>query len=324
MTSKKACLSSIIVLASLTCGNDTVSANHLSATGDKFDDCSTLVEKDVAPKDELEMLAWSSSQTTDDADRDYEDFLDDDSFNDDSFISQNETDKMFENLTDDRLLNELNELNELDELDELDEEDEEDTIEPEQNVIMPSDDELFDLTDAVETRLTVSSAPHLEAELPKPHLRSLSDTALRSGEIRGHLDNKLDALSVTATKLALTMAQKFDLTTHVYSIGESFSEVLAAHYEDRKAESAFSKKKRFHLPIATPDVVIEELRRLVSSIGSSKEDVSVPYNRKLGMAVAKRKIALPQTGEGFSYYPALLGLMILGLTPIMIPKKINN
>ncbi|EMO8690700.1 TPA: LPXTG cell wall anchor domain-containing protein [Streptococcus pyogenes] len=321
MTSKKACLSSIIVLASLTCGNDTVSANHLSATGDKFDDCSTLVEKDVAPKDELEMLAWSSSQTTDDADRDYEDFLDDDSFNDDSFISQNETDKMFENLTDDRLLNELNEL---DELDELDEEDEEDTIEPEQNVIMPSDDELFDLTDAVETRLTVSSAPHLEAELPKPHLRSLSDTALRSGEIRGHLDNKLDALSVTATKLALTMAQKFDLTTHVYSIGESFSEVLAAHYEDRKAESAFSKKKRFHLPIATPDVVIEELRRLVSSIGSSKEDVSVPYNRKLGMAVAKRKIALPQTGEGFSYYPALLGLMILGLTPIMIPKKINN
>ncbi|HER0904156.1 TPA: LPXTG cell wall anchor domain-containing protein [Streptococcus pyogenes] len=310
MTSKKACLSSIIVLASLTCGNDTVSANHLSATGDKFDDCSTLVEKDVAPKDELEMLAWSSSQTTDDADRDYEDFLDDD-----SFISQNETDKMFENLTDDRLLNEL---------DESDEEDEEDTIEPEQNVIMPSDDELFDLTDAVETRLTVSSAPHLEAELPKPHLRSLSDTALRSGEIRGHLDNKLDALSVTATKLALTMAQKFDLTTHVYSIGESFSEVLAAHYEDRKAESAFSKKKRFHLPIATPDVVIEELRRLVSSIGSSKEDVSVPYNRKLGMAVAKRKIALPQTGEGFSYYPALLGLMILGLTPIMIPKKINN
>ncbi|VGV18155.1 LPXTG-motif cell wall anchor domain-containing protein [Streptococcus pyogenes] len=315
MTSKKACLSSIIVLASLTCGNDTVSANHLSATGDKFDDCSTLVEKDVAPKDELEMLAWSSSQTTDDADRDYEDFLDDDSFNDDSFISQNETDKMFENLTDDRLLNELDELDELDE---------EDTIEPEQNVIMPSDDELFDLTDAVETRLTVSSAPHLEAELPKPHLRSLSDTALRSGEIRGHLDNKLDALSVTATKLALTMAQKFDLTTHVYSIGESFSEVLAAHYEDRKAESAFSKKKRFHLPIATPDVVIEELRRLVSSIGSSKEDVSVPYNRKLGMAVAKRKIALPQTGEGFSYYPALLGLMILGLTPIMIPKKINN
>ncbi|HES8318514.1 LPXTG cell wall anchor domain-containing protein [Streptococcus pyogenes] len=310
MTSKKACLSSIIVLASLTCGNDTVSANHLSATGDKFDDCSTLVEKDVAPKDELEMLAWSSSQTTDDADRDYEDFLDDD-----SFISQNETDKMFENLTDDRLLNEL---------DELDEENEEDTIEPEQNVIMPSDDELFDLTDAVETRLTVSSAPHLEAELPKPHLRSLSDTALRSGEIRGHLDNKLDALSVTATKLALTMAQKFDLTTHVYSIGESFSEVLAAHYEDRKAESAFSKKKRFHLPIATPDVVIEELRRLVSSIGSSKEDVSVPYSRKLGMAVAKRKIALPQTGEGFSYYPALLGLMILGLTPIMIPKKINN
>ncbi|AIL11787.1 LPXTG cell wall anchor domain-containing protein [Streptococcus pyogenes] len=310
MTSKKACLSSIIVLASLTCGNDTVSANHLSATGDKFDDCSTLVEKDVAPKDELEMLAWSSSQTTDDADRDYEDFLDDD-----SFISQNETDKMFENLTDDRLLNEL---------DESDEEDEEDTIEPEQNVIMPSDDELFDLTDAVETRLPVSSAPHLEAELPKPHLRSLSDTALRSGEIRGHLDNKLDALSVTATKLALTMAQKFDLTTHVYSIGESFSEVLAAHYEDRKAESAFSKKKRFHLPIATPDVVIEELRRLVSSIGSSKEDVSVPYNRKLGMAVAKRKIALPQTGEGFSYYPALLGLMILGLTPIMIPKKINN
>ncbi|HEQ0646335.1 TPA: LPXTG cell wall anchor domain-containing protein [Streptococcus pyogenes] len=314
MTSKKACLSSIIVLASLTCGNDTVSANHLSATGDKFDDCSTLVEKDVAPKDELEMLAWSSSQTTDDADRDYEDFLDDDSFNDDSFnddsfISQNETDKMFENLTDDRLLGEL---------------DEEDTIEPEQNVIMPSDDELFDLTDAVETRLTVSSAPHLEAELPKPHLRSLSDTALRSGEIRGHLDNKLDALSVTATKLALTMAQKFDLTTHVYSIGESFSEVLAAHYEDRKAESAFSKKKRFHLPIATPDVVIEELRRLVSSIGSSKEDVSVPYNRKLGMAVAKRKIALPQTGEEFSYYPALLGLMILGLTPIMIPKKINN
>ncbi|HGN4525638.1 LPXTG cell wall anchor domain-containing protein [Streptococcus pyogenes] len=315
MTSKKACLSSIIVLASLTCGNDTVSANHLSATGDKFDDCSTLVEKDVAPKDELEMLAWSSSQTTDDADRDYEDFLDDDSFNDDSFISQNETDKMFENLTDDRLLNEL---------DESDEEDEEDTIEPEQNVIMPSDDELFDLTDAVETRLTVSNAPHLEAELPKPHLRSLSDTALRSGEIRGHLDNKLDALSVTATKLALTMAQKFDLTTHVYSIGESFSEVLAAHYEDRKAESAFSKKKRFHLPIATPDVVIEELRRLVSSIGSSKEDVSVPYNRKLGMAVAKRKIALPQTGEEFSYYPALLGLMILGLTPIMIPKKINN
>ncbi|HEP2323028.1 LPXTG-motif cell wall anchor domain-containing protein [Streptococcus pyogenes] len=312
MTSKKACLSSIIVLASLTCGNDTVSANHLSATGDKFDDCSTLVEKDVAPKDELEMLAWSSSQTTDDADRDYEDFLDDDSFNDDSFISQNETDKMFENLTDDRLLNEL------------DEEDEEDTIEPEQNVMMPSDDELFDLTDAVETRLTVSSASHLEAELPKPHLRSLSDTALRSGEIRGHLDNKLDALSVTATKLALTMAQKFDLTTHVYSIGESFSEVLAAHYEDRKAESAFSKKKRFHLPIATPDVVIEELRRLVSSIGSSKEDVSVPYNRKLGMAVAKRKIALPQTGEEFSYYPALLGLMILGLTPIMIPKKINN
>ncbi|HGH8251816.1 TPA: LPXTG cell wall anchor domain-containing protein [Streptococcus pyogenes] len=312
MTSKKACLSSIIVLASLTCGNDTVSANHLSATGDKFDDCSTLVEKDVAPKDELEMLAWSSSQTTDDADRDYEDFLDDDSFNDDSFISQNETDKMFENLTDDRLLNELDEL------------DEEDTIELEQNVIMPSDDELFDLTDAVETRLTVSSAPHLEAELPKPHLRSLSDTALRSGEIRGHLDNKLDALSVTATKLALTMAQKFDLTTHVYSIGESFSEVLAAHYEDRKAESAFSKKKRFHLPIATPDVVIEELRRLVSSIGSSKEDVSVPYNRKLGMAVAKRKIALPQTGEEFSYYPALLGLMILGLTPIMIPKKINN
>ncbi|HER2974981.1 TPA: LPXTG cell wall anchor domain-containing protein [Streptococcus pyogenes] len=309
MTSKKACLSSIIVLASLTCGNDTVSANHLSATGDKFDDCSTLVEKDVAPKDELEMLAWSSSQTTDDADRDYEDFLDDDSFNDDSFISQNETDKMFENLTDDRLLDEL---------------DEEDTIEPEQNVIMPSDDELFDLTDAVETRLTVSSAPHLEAELPKPHLRSLSDTALRSGKIRGHLDNKLDALSVTATKLALTMAQKFDLTTHVYSIGESFSEVLAAHYEDRKAESAFSKKKRFHLPIATPDVVIEELRRLVSSIGSSKEDVSVPYNRKLGMAVAKRKIALPQTGEEFSYYPALLGLMILGLTPIMIPKKINN
>ncbi len=309
MTSKKACLSSIIVLASLTCGNDTVSANHLSATGDKFDDCSTLVEKDVAPKDELEMLAWSSSQTTDDADRDYEDFLDDDSFNDDSFISQNETDKMFENLTDDRLLDEL---------------DEEDTIEPEQNVIMPSDDELFDLTDAVETRLTVSSAPHLEAELPKPHLRSLSDTALRSGEIRGHLDNKLDALSVTATKLALTMAQKFDLTTHVYSIGESFSEVLAAHYEDRKAESAFSKKKRFHLPIATPDVVIEDLRRLVSSIGSSKEDVSVPYNRKLGMAVAKRKIALPQTGEEFSYYPALLGLMILGLTPIMIPKKINN
>ncbi|HEP2000177.1 TPA: LPXTG cell wall anchor domain-containing protein [Streptococcus pyogenes] len=309
MTSKKACLSSIIVLASLTCGNDTVSANHLSATGDKFDDCSTLVEKDVVPKDELEMLAWSSSQTTDDADRDYEDFLDDDSFNDDSFISQNETDKMFENLTDDRLLDEL---------------DEEDTIEPEQNVIMPSDDELFDLTDAVETRLTVSSAPHLEAELPKPHLRSLSDTALRSGEIRGHLDNKLDALSVTATKLALTMAQKFDLTTHVYSIGESFSEVLAAHYEDRKAESAFSKKKRFHLPIATPDVVIEELRRLVSSIGSSKEDVSVPYNRKLGMAVAKRKIALPQTGEEFSYYPALLGLMILGLTPIMIPKKINN
>ncbi|HEP1415187.1 LPXTG-motif cell wall anchor domain-containing protein [Streptococcus pyogenes] len=304
MTSKKACLSSIIVLASLTCGNDTVSANHLSATGDKFDDCSTLVEKDVAPKDELEMLAWSSSQTTDDADRDYEDFLDDD-----SFISQNETDKMFENLTDDRLLDEL---------------DEEDTIEPEQNVIMPSDDELFDLTDAVETRLTVSSASHLEAELPKPHLRSLSDTALRSGEIKGHLDNKLDALSVTATKLALTMAQKFDLTTHVYSIGESFSEVLAAHYEDRKAESAFSKKKRFHLPIATPDVVIEELRRLVSSIGSSKEDVSVPYNRKLGMAVAKRKIALPQTGEGFSYYPALLGLMILGLTPIMIPKKINN
>ncbi|HEP1387894.1 TPA: LPXTG cell wall anchor domain-containing protein [Streptococcus pyogenes] len=304
MTSKKACLSSIIVLASLTCGNDTVSANHLSATGDKFDDCSTLVEKDVAPKAELEMLAWSSSQTTDDADRDYEDFLDDD-----SFISQNETDKMFENLTDDRLLDEL---------------DEEDTIEPEQNVIMPSDDELFDLTDAVETRLTVSSAPHLEAELPKPHLRSLSDTALRSGEIRGHLDNKLDALSVTATKLALTMAQKFDLTTHVYSIGESFSEVLAAHYEDRKAESAFSKKKRFHLPIATPDVVIEELRRLVSSIGSSKEDVSVPYNRKLGMAVAKRKIALPQTGEEFSYYPALLGLMILGLTPIMIPKKINN
>ncbi|VGS99032.1 LPXTG-motif cell wall anchor domain-containing protein [Streptococcus pyogenes] len=310
MTSKKACLSSIIVLASLTCGNDTVSANHLSATGDKFDDCSTLVEKDVAPKDELEMLAWSSSQTTDDADRDYEDFLDDD-----SFISQNETDKMFKNLTDDRLLNEL---------DESDEEDEEDTIEPEQNVIMPSDDELFDLTDAVETRLTVSSALHLEAELPKPHLRSLSDTALRSGEIRGHLDNKLDALSVTATKLALTMAQKFDLTTHVYSIGESFSEVLAAHYEDRKAESAFSKKKRFHLPIATPDVVIEELRRLVSSIGSSKEDVSVPYNRKLGMAVAKRKIALPQTGEEFSYYPALLGLMILGLTPIMIPKKINN
>ncbi|HHE3225605.1 LPXTG cell wall anchor domain-containing protein [Streptococcus pyogenes] len=310
MTSKKACLSSIIVLASLTCGNDTVSANHLSATGDKFDDCSTLVEKDVAPKDELEMLAWSSSQTTDDADRDYEDFLDDD-----SFISQNETDKMFKNLTDDRLLNEL---------DESDEEDEEDTIEPEQNVIMPSDDELFDLTDAVETRLTVSSAPHLEAELPKPHLRSLSDTALRSGEIRGHLDNKLDALSVTATKLVLTMAQKFDLTTHVYSIGESFSEVLAAHYEDRKAESAFSKKKRFHLPIATPDVVIEELRRLVSSIGSSKEDVSVPYNRKLGMAVAKRKIALPQTGEEFSYYPALLGLMILGLTPIMIPKKINN
>ncbi|EPY8562677.1 TPA: LPXTG cell wall anchor domain-containing protein [Streptococcus pyogenes] len=309
MTSKKACLSSIIVLASLTCGNDTVSANHLSATGDKFDDCSTLVEKDVAPKDELEMLAWSSSQTTDDADRDYEDFLDDDSFNDDSFISQNETDRMFENLTDDRLLDEL---------------DEEDTIEPEQNVIMPSDDELFDLTDAVETRLTVSSAPHLEAELPKPHLRSLSDTALRSGEIRGHLDNKLDALSVTATKLALTIAQKFDLTTHVYSIGESFSEVLAAHYEDRKAESAFSKKKRFHLPIATPDVVIEELRRLVSSIGSSKEDVSVPYNRKLGMAVAKRKIALPQTGEEFSYYPALLGLMILGLTPIMIPKKINN
>ncbi|HHK0724779.1 TPA: LPXTG cell wall anchor domain-containing protein [Streptococcus pyogenes] len=309
MTSKKACLLSIIVLASLTCGNDTVSANHLSATGDKFDDCSTLVEKDVAPKDELEMLAWSSSQTTDDADRDYEDFLDDDSFNDDSFISQNETDKMFENLTDDRLLDEL---------------DEEDTIEPEQNVIMPSDDELFDLTDAVETRLTVSSAPHLEAELPKPHLRSLSDTALRSGEIRGHLDNKLDTLSVTATKLALTMAQKFDLTTHVYSIGESFSEVLAAHYEDRKAESAFSKKKRFHLPIATPDVVIEELRRLVSSIGSSKEDVSVPYNRKLGMAVAKRKIALPQTGEEFSYYPALLGLMILGLTPIMIPKKINN
>lgn len=222
---------------------------------------------------------------------------------------------MFENLTDDRLLNEL---------DELDEENEEDTIEPEQNVIMPSDDELFDLTDAVETRLTVSSAPHLEAELPKPHLRSLSDTALRSGEIRGHLDNKLDALSVTATKLALTMAQKFDLTTHVYSIGESFSEVLAAHYEDRKAESAFSKKKRFHLPIATPDVVIEELRRLVSSIGSSKEDVSVPYSRKLGMAVAKRKIALPQTGEGFSYYPVLLGLMILGLTPIMIPKKINN
>ncbi|HFU6089631.1 LPXTG cell wall anchor domain-containing protein [Streptococcus pyogenes] len=315
MTSKKACLSSIIVLASLTCGNDTVSANHLSATGDKFDDCSTLVEKDVAPKDELEMLAWSSSQTTDDADRDYEDFLDDDSFNDDSFISQNETDKMFENLTDDRLLNELDELDELDE---------EDTIEPEQNVIMPSDDELFDLTDAVETRLTVSSAPHLEAELPKPHLRSLSDTALRSGEIRGHLDNKLDTLSVTATKLALTMAQKFDLTTHVYSIGESFSEVLAAHYEDRKAESAFSKKKRFHLPIATPDVVIEELRRLVSSIGSSKEDISVPYNRKLGMAVAKRKIALPQTGEEFSYYPALLGLMILGLTPIMIPKKINN
>ncbi|HES8174618.1 TPA: LPXTG cell wall anchor domain-containing protein [Streptococcus pyogenes] len=309
MTSKKACLSSIIVLASLTCGNDTVSANHLSATGDKFDDCSTLVEKDVAPKDELEMLAWSSSQTTDDADRDYEDFLDDDSFNDDSFISQNETDKMFENLTDDRLLDEL---------------DEEDTIEPEQNVIMPSDDELFDLTDAVETRLTVSSASHLEAELPKPHLRSLSDTALRSGEIKGHLDNKLDALSVTATKLALTMAQKFDLTTHVYSIGESFSEVLAAHYEDRKAESAFSKKKRFHLPIATPDVVIEELRRLASSIGSSKEDVSVPYNRKLGMAVAKRKIALPQTGEEFSYYPALLGLMILGLTPIMIPKKINN
>ncbi|HGN5101011.1 TPA: LPXTG cell wall anchor domain-containing protein [Streptococcus pyogenes] len=315
MTSKKACLSSIIVLASLTCGNDTVSANHLSATGDKFDDCSTLVEKDVAPKDELEMLAWSSSQTTDDADRDYEDFLDDDSFNDDSFISQNETDKMFENLTDDRLLNELDELDELDE---------EDTIEPEQNVIMPSDDELFDLTDAVETCLTVSSAPHLEAELPKPHLRSLSDTALRSGEIRGHLDNKLDTLSVTATKLALTMAQKFDLTTHVYSIGESFSEVLAAHYEDRKAESAFSKKKRFHLPIATPDVVIEELRRLVSSIGSSKEDVSVPYNQKLGMAVAKRKIALPQTGEEFSYYPALLGLMILGLTPIMIPKKINN
>lgn len=312
MTSKKACLSSIIVLASLTCGNDTVSANHLSATGDKFDDCSTLVEKDVAPKDELEMLAWSSSQTTDDADRDYEDFLDDDSFNDDSFISQNETDKMFENLTDDRLLNELDELDELDE---------EDTIEPEQNVIMPSDDELFDLTDAVETRLTVSSAPHLEAELPKPHLRSLSDTALRSGEIRGHLDNKLDTLSVTATKLALTMAQKFDLTTHVYSIGESFSEVLAAHYEDRKAESAFSKKKRFHLPIATPDVVIEELRRLVSSIGSSKEDVSVPYNRKLGMAVAKRKIALPQTGEEFSYYPALLGLMILGLTPIMIPRR---
>ncbi|HER6415625.1 LPXTG-motif cell wall anchor domain-containing protein [Streptococcus pyogenes] len=304
MISKKACLSSIIVLASLTCGNDTVSANHLSATGDKFDDCSILVEKDVAPKDELEMLAWSSSQTTDDADRDYENFLDDD-----SFISQNETDKMFENLTDDRLLNEL---------------DEEDTIEPEQNVIMPSDDELFDLTDAVETRLTVSRAPHLEAELPKPHLRSLSDTALRSGEIRGHLDNKLDALSVTATKLALTMAQKFDLTTHVYSIGESFSEVLAAHYEDRKAESAFSKKKRFHLPIATPDVVIEELRRLVSSIGSSKEDVSVPYSRKLGMAVAKRKIALPQTGEGFSYYPVLLGLMILGLTPIMIPKKINN
>ncbi|HGA4562217.1 TPA: LPXTG cell wall anchor domain-containing protein [Streptococcus pyogenes] len=321
MTSKKACLSSIIVLASLTCGNDTVSANHLSATGDKFDDCSTLVEKDVAPKDELEMLAWSSSQTTDDADRDYEDFLDDDSFNDDSFISQNETDKMFENLTDDRLLNELDESDESDESDELDEED---TIEPEQNVMMPSDDELFDLTDAVETRLTVSSAPHLEAELPKPHLRSLSDTALRSGEIRGHLDNKLDALSVTATKLALTMAQKFDLTTHVYSIGESFSEVLAAHYEDRKAESAFSKKKRFHLPIATPDVVIEELRRLVSSIGSSKEDVSVPYNRKLGMAVAKRKIALPQTGEEFSYYPALLGLMILGLTPIMIPKKINN
>lgn len=135
------------------------------------------------------------------------------------------------------------------------------------------------------------------SDKPTPNVRTAPSPALRYMVAKRQLLEKMEALNAATTKLASLVSKKSDLTTQVYSHGEVFGEVLAAHYEKKKVEQTIDRKRGTSHQTNQPSVIIDELGRIISYIGDNRKDVPVPYNRKISFLVRKEKKDLPVTGD---------------------------
>ncbi|MDV5977019.1 UNVERIFIED_CONTAM: LPXTG cell wall anchor domain-containing protein [Streptococcus canis] len=305
MSNKKVYLSSIIVLATLVYGPNTVTAEQFS-TGKVSSYQASLVEGELTAQESLKQ--WQP-QAGESSKASFEDFPEDSQTQEAPLDSKVEFEPIPEiaevepiSLDSGQARSSESEKPELKAL-----------------PIVPRNEEI-NWAAAANTRLPISEEDSLEIDNPKPHVRSLPSLTFQYMVAKHNLNQKMDALNQATKKLALLMTQKPDLTTRVYTIGHTFGEVLATHYEKK----IVYKSKPSNQTVGTPSAIIDELRKLISHIGDSKEEITVPYNRKINIITVKKKVSLPATGGKVSLSLTLLGLASLITAPAMALRHTNK
>ncbi|MGG6795069.1 UNVERIFIED_CONTAM: LPXTG cell wall anchor domain-containing protein [Streptococcus canis] len=305
MSNKKVYLSSIIVLATLVYGPNTVTAEQFS-TGKVSSYQASLVEGELTAQESLKQ--WQP-QAGESSKASFEDFPEDSQTQEAPLDSKVEFEPIPEiaevepiSLDSGQVRSSESEKSELKAL-----------------PIVPRNEEI-NWAAAANARLSISEEDSLEIDNPKPHVRSLPSLTFQYMVAKHNLNQKMDALNQATKKLALLMTQKPDLTTQVYTIGHTFGEVLATHYEKKTVY----KSKPSNQTVGTPSAIIDELRKLISHIGDSKEEITVPYNRKISMITVKKKVSLPATGGKVSLSLTLLGLASLITVPAMALRHTNK
>ncbi|GAA0058958.1 LPXTG cell wall anchor domain-containing protein [Streptococcus canis] len=305
MSNKKVYLSSIIVLATLVCGPNTVTAEQFS-TGKVSSYQASLVEGELTAQ---EALKQRQPQAGESSKASFEDFPEDSQTQEAPLDSKVEFEPIPEiaevepiSLDSGQVRSSESEKSKLKAL-----------------PIVPRNEEI-NWAAAANARLPISEEDSLEIDNPKPHVRSLPSLTFQYMVAKHNLNQKMDALNQATKKLALLMTQKPDLTTQVYTIGHTFGEVLATHYEKKTVY----KSKPSNQTVGTPSAIIDELRKLISHIGDSKQEIKVPYNRKISMITVKKKVSLPATGGKVSLSLTLLGLASLITAPAMALRHTNK
>ncbi|MDV5973955.1 hypothetical protein FMV2238Y02_13500 [Streptococcus canis] len=305
MSNKKVYLSSIIVLATLVCGPNTVTAEQFS-TGKVSSYQASLVEGELTAQEALKQWQPQAGETSKAS---FEDFPEDSQTQEAPLDSKVEFEPIPEiaevepiSLDSGQVRSSESEKPELKAL-----------------PIVPRNEEI-NWAAAANARLPISEEDSLEIDNPKPHVRSLPSLTFQYMVAKHNLNQKMDALNQATKKLALLMTQKPDLTTQVYTIGHTFGEVLATHYEKKTVY----KSKPSNQTVGTPSAIIDELRKLISHIGDSKEEITVPYNRKINIITVKKKVSLPATGGKVSLSLTLLGLAFLITAPAMALRHTNK
>ncbi|MGT2934289.1 LPXTG cell wall anchor domain-containing protein [Streptococcus castoreus] len=296
MLNKKVCLASIIVLATLSCGSWTITADQLSMMETKVEKQMSPTESALPSKEEHVM----EDQTGESTEKTFEDFPE---------ASQIEK---LENVTHGQFSS-----SQLDKSVNLDNSED---LKP--LPIRGGESDNLPLEDA-----RVTCLPTADDQLdtnPTPHMRSSSSSILRYMIAKHNLFEKMEAFNSATAKFTTMMAQKSDLTTQVYSVGDSFGEVMAAYHEKKQMEQSLYKTKYLDQTIEKPSAIIDELGRLISYIGGYKKDISIPYNRKVSMVVTKKKITLPATRDKSSMLISLLGITSLVAALFIKLRKSTN